>query len=73
MIHFDAASVDPETVSYFYSEFPVRFTSLAEWIREKRRLEEDKSVFENMCDLCNGSKDDHFKGCPDDWCDIWDY
>ena len=41
------------------------FRNVADWIEHK--------LFEDMCDICNGSVDDHYPGCPNDWPDSWDY
>ena len=35
------------------------FASLDEWRQHK--------LFQDMCDICNGSNEDHFPGCPNDW------
>ena len=41
-----------------------KFDNVNDWKEHK--------VFEDMCSICNGSKSDHFPGCPNDWLGVWD-
>ena len=50
--------------NFFHVPKAARFDSLDKW-REDR-------LWADMCDICNGSRSDHFTGCPNDWGGVWD-
>ena len=40
---------------------PAKFANVAEWMDDK--------VSSDMCTMCDGTSDEHFPGCPNEWRD----